>query len=110
MSLLWLVKIKRGLTGRFVADIFGVSNTLVTKIFVTWTAFRAREMQYLIHWPSRDQIKSYLPKYFKNYPNNRVIIDCTEFQEKKIQNTHCTNSNMEWIQKQKNFQKQHDTF
>ena len=63
---------------RFVADIFGVSNTLVTKIFVSWTAFLACEMQYLIHWPSRDQIKSYPPQYFKNYPNTRVIIDCTK--------------------------------
>ena len=78
-----LVKIKHGLTGRFVADIFGVSNTLVTKIFVTWTAFLAREMQHLIHWPSRNQIKSCLPKCFKNYPNTRVIIDCTEFQVEK---------------------------
>ena len=65
------------------ADIFGVSNTLVTKIFVTWTAFLPREMQYLIHWPSRDQIKSCLPKCFKNYPNTRVTIDCTEFQVEK---------------------------
>jgi len=39
-----LVKIKHGLTGRFVADIFGASNTLITKIFVTWTAFLAREI------------------------------------------------------------------
>ena len=56
---------------------------LVTKIFLKWTAFLACEMQYLIHWPSRDQIKSCLPKCFKNYPNTRVIIDCTEFQVEK---------------------------
>ena len=39
--------------------------------------------QYLIHWPSRDQVKSCLPKCFKNYPKTRVIIDCTEFQVEK---------------------------
>ena len=43
-----LAKIKHGLTGLFVADMFGVSNTLVTKIFATLTAFLGRKMEYPI--------------------------------------------------------------
>lgn len=81
------MSIKQGLTGRFLADVFGVSNTLVNKIFVTWTAFLSLELQHLIHWPTRAQIRKCLPRSFKNYPNTRVVIDCTEFQLEKPKTT-----------------------
>ena len=54
---------------------------------MTWTAFLSLELQHLIHWPTRDQIRSSLPKCFKNYPSTRVVIDCTEFQVEKPKTT-----------------------
>ena len=39
----------------------------------------SKELNFLIKWPSRNQIKSVLPYCFKRlYPNVRTIIDCTE--------------------------------
>ena len=33
-----------------------------------------------LKWPSREQVKKYMPLSFrKHYPNTRAIIDCTEF-------------------------------
>lgn len=81
------MRIKHGLTGRFLADVFGVSNTLVTKIFVTWTAFLSLELQHLIHWPTRAQIRCLGVSRIILTQAKRVVIDCTEFQLEKPKTT-----------------------
>lgn len=78
--ILTLVRFRLGLVGFLLSDIFGISNSRVSQIFVTWITFLATCFGKLIKWPSKMQVKKYMPKSFRNtYPKTRVIIDCTEF-------------------------------
>ena len=63
---------------------FGISTGNVSQIFITWTKLLSHELDVLIIWPSRQQIRKTLPECFqKLYPKSRTIVDCTEiFKEK----------------------------
>ncbi|KAL9975925.1 hypothetical protein ACROYT_G013144 [Oculina patagonica] len=75
---LTLVRIRLGLMRTHLSDIFGVSESTITKVFITWITFLCHELKSLIIWPSKQQIKNNLPAEFKKFPNTRVVIDCTE--------------------------------
>ena len=78
--ILTLVRFRLGVVGFLLADIFGISNSRVSQIFVTWITFLAQCSRKLIKWPSRCQVKKYMPQSFRClYPKTRAIIDCTEF-------------------------------
>lgn len=77
---LTLIRLRLGLHEFFLADIYGVSKSRVSQIFTTWINFMSSVFGKVIKWPSRSQVKRYMPKSFKcSYPNTRTIIDCTEF-------------------------------
>ena len=48
------------------------------RILSTWIPFLARELDSLIYWPLREDVRRYYPKCFKRYENIIGIIDCTE--------------------------------
>ena len=48
------------------------------KILATWIPFLAKELESLIYWPSREDIKRYYPKCFKKYDHVVGSIDCTK--------------------------------
>ena len=78
--ILTLVRFRLGVVGFLLSDIFGISNSRVSQIFVTWITFLAQCFRKLIKWPSRSQVKKYMPQSFRRlYPKTRVLIDCTEF-------------------------------
>ena len=58
---------------------FGVSVTLVSRVFTTWVNFLYVELKFLIQCPSVDQVRHKLPSAFKFFPKTRCIIDCSEF-------------------------------
>ena len=45
---------------------FQVSQSLISRILATSIPFSAEELESLIYWPSREDIKRYYPKCFKN--------------------------------------------
>lgn len=77
--LLTLVRIRRGLDVEVLADIFAISCSSISRIFITWINLLQLELKFLIQWPTRDQICLKLPKVFKCFPRTRAVIDCTEF-------------------------------
>ena len=78
--ILALVRLRLGMFEFCIADIFGVSKSRVSQIFITWMTFMSSVFGKLIKWPSKTQVRKYMPMSFrKNYPNTRAIIDCTEF-------------------------------
>lgn len=78
--ILTLVRLRLGIFGFVLSDLFGISNSRVSQIFVTWITFLSRCFKMLIKWPSRNQVQKYMPNSFRSlYPRTRVIIDCTEF-------------------------------
>ena len=75
-----LMRLKLGLTERHLADIFSVTKSTVSRIYVTWIYFLALTFkESLLRWPSKEEVKLHMPSSFSRYPDTRIIIDCTEF-------------------------------
>ena len=60
------------------------SHTLstVSVIFKRWIKFLVVRLGNLVYWPTREQVRHFLPKPFKlsrQFSAIRCIIDCTEF-------------------------------
>ena len=78
--ILVLLRLKLGLMERHLADMFAVSVSTVSRIYITWVRFLALTLKdSLLRWPSKEEIKTHMPNSFSKYPGARVIIDCTEF-------------------------------
>ena len=78
--ILVLLRLKLGLMERHLADMFAVSVSRVSRIYMTWVRFLALTFNgSLLRWPSKQEIKTRMPNSFSKYPGTRVIIDCTEF-------------------------------
>ena len=77
--LLVLMKIRLGLTNRDIAYRFRLSFGSVSGILRSWLPLLSAIMRPLISWPTKDVIRSKLPKSFKRKFKRCVcIIDCTE--------------------------------
>lgn len=77
--ILTLMKLRLGLTTTFLADIFGISLGTCSSIFNTWVKFLARELKSLIFWPTKEQVRTYIPQKLRTkYPQLRCTIDCSE--------------------------------
>ena len=78
--LIVLCRLRLGLLNRHLGDIFGVSESTISKTVTTWVCLLAKIFNgTLLRWPSREEVKHQFPKSFKRYPDTRVIIDATEF-------------------------------
>ena len=78
--ILVLLRLKLGLMERHLADMFAVSVSTVSRIYMTWVRFLALTFNgSLLRWPLKQEIKTHMPNSFSKYPGTRVIIDCTEF-------------------------------
>ena len=74
-----LVRLRCGLLEVDIAHRFGISQSQVSRIWTTWLSFLYHRLRALPIWPSCEYIHQTMPVCFKeNYPNTRVIIDCTE--------------------------------
>ena len=79
-----LSRLRLGLLGRRLADIFSVSQSQLSRIFTTWVCFLATVLkEVIVLWPSQKEAKLNLPRSFSKYPNTRIIIDCTEIYIEK---------------------------
>lgn len=78
--LLVLCRLRLGLLNRHLGQMFGVCETSVSKIVITWLCLLRHVFKdTLLRWPSKAEIQQSMPKSFKRYPTTRVIIDATEF-------------------------------
>ena len=72
-----LHKRRLGSLNQELSDKYYVSQSTVSRNAITWRNFLYRILGAQPIWPSRDQMKRYLPAIFlARYPNRRVINDC----------------------------------
>ncbi|CAK1592233.1 unnamed protein product [Parnassius mnemosyne] len=79
--LIFLIKMKTGVTFSALSVLFGVHRTTTSRIFHSILQNLACATANLIFWPNRATVQATIPKCFSpDYINTRVIIDCTEFR------------------------------
>lgn len=78
---LTLCRLRRGYEVKELAHFFAISESYVTKIFITWCTLIHAEIPTLFPMPTLERVVTHLPQYIKNkYPNLYGILDCTEFK------------------------------
>ena len=77
-----LLRLRLGLLERDLAHRFTVSVSTVSGILSSWIRFIRAELEPLCtHWPTKQHIKSFMPKHFQKLCSELVsIIDCTEIR------------------------------
>ena len=70
--LLVMMKLRLGLTNLDLAMRFNVAEATISNIFITWLNLLFIQLGTLKIWPHR--------KFKEDYPNNIIIIDCTELK------------------------------
>ena len=74
-----MCRLRQGFPETHLADLFNISQSTVSRIFITWLNFMYLRFGSVNIWPSRSNVQSAMPEEFKEkYPQTRVIIDCTE--------------------------------
>ena len=72
-------RLRCGLLEQNLANRYDISVSQVSNIWLTWLDFLHNRLRAIPIWPSREYISSTMPARFKeNYPQTRVIIDCTQ--------------------------------
>ncbi|XP_026745588.1 uncharacterized protein LOC113506943 [Trichoplusia ni] len=79
--LIFLMKMKTGLTFSALSVLFGKHRTTISRIFHSILKNLASASANLVFWPTRAAVQGTMPECFSpDYTNTRVIIDCTEFR------------------------------
>ena len=78
--LIFLMRMKLGLNFSAIGCLFGVSRQTASNIFYDVLETLLINIKTWIFWPSKEAIKESMPDAFRNYPNCRAIIDCTELR------------------------------
>ena len=76
--LLVLMRLKAGVFVQDLADRFGISTSLVSRICITWINLLYHELKDLFPFPTQELVRKNMPKEFAQYATTRVILDCTE--------------------------------
>jgi len=80
--LLFLMKLKLGLSFSALSYVFDLSRQITSKIFFSVLKTLIASTKSWLFWPSKQAIKETMPHRrvleIRNYPNCRAIIDCTE--------------------------------
>ena len=73
-----LMRLKTGLFVQDLADRFGISTSLVSRVCITWINFLYAELRDMFPFPSQELVRKNMPKEFAEYPTTRIILDCSE--------------------------------
>ena len=76
-----LCRLRQGFPEEHLSHLYGVSQSTISRIIVTWVNFLYLKLKDVPMWPSRELVDKYMPEQFKEkFPSTRVIIDCTEIK------------------------------
>lgn len=74
-----MCRLRQGFAEMHLAHLFKISQSTVSRIFISWINFMYLKLGQINIWPSRKVVDESMPEAFKEkYPSTRVIIDCTE--------------------------------
>ena len=74
-----LCRLRQGFAEEHLAHLYGVSQSTISRIIITWVNLLYLKLKDVPMWPSRETVDKHMPEQFKEkYPSTRVIIDCTE--------------------------------
>ena len=73
-----LMRLKTGLFVQDLADRFGISTSLVSRVCITWINFLYAELRDIFPFPSQELVRKNMLKEFAEYPMTRIILDCSE--------------------------------
>ena len=77
--LLTMVKLRLNLRNADLGFHFGIAESTVSTIIHKWLNILYVSLKFLIHWPTREEVRAILPEYFQpKFHKAVVIIDCTE--------------------------------
>ena len=72
--LLVLMRLKAGLFVQALADRFGISTSLVSRICITWINFLYLELSDIFPFPSQELVCKNMPLEFAQYPMANIFI------------------------------------
>ena len=76
---LFFCRVRCSLMEKDLAFRFQISQSTVSRIFITWINFLYFKFKDIPIWPSKHQVNHFMPPLFKEfYPSTRCIIDATE--------------------------------
>ncbi|XP_024884815.1 uncharacterized protein LOC112462951 isoform X2 [Temnothorax curvispinosus] len=79
--LIFLLKMKTGMSFSAIGVLFCIHRTTTSRIFYTTLQLLRVACSRFIFWPCREVVQNTLPEVFKtSYKDCRVIIDCTEIK------------------------------
>ena len=74
---LTICRLRQGFKEEHLGHLYGVSQTIVSCIIISWIKFMFLKFSTIPMWPSRTTVDDHMPADFKEkYPSTRVIIDC----------------------------------
>ena len=77
--ILTMVRLRRKPSIIMLGNLFGISPSTLTKVFISWIMFLKDELSFLLPFQSLNEMEGVrVPKAFRSYPDLRSIIDCTE--------------------------------
>ena len=76
--LLVLMRLKAGLFVRDLANRFGITTSLVSRICITWIKLLYYELKDLFPFPTPELVCNNMPKEFAQYATTRIILDCMQ--------------------------------
>ncbi|XP_077557411.1 uncharacterized protein LOC144172641 isoform X1 [Haemaphysalis longicornis] len=85
--LLVLIKLYHNLSVSFLAFLFKLHRTTVSKLFKTSVCILAHILGDAIFFPEDESLADNLTHYFKKYPRTKLILDCTEIPLQRPKDT-----------------------
>ena len=76
-----MCRLRQGFHEQHLAFLFGIAQSTISRIFISWLNFMYLRFGTINIWPTRDEIDKTMSEDFKaKYPKTRVILDCTELK------------------------------